>query len=470
MNLQSLSRCGTALALALALAASLPAQDTGAAEKKQHSLSDKTSEELKKLTPLQNEKKFDDMLKVVDGALAVAAPESYDRAFLLDIKAKIYLSLDKLGPAIPAWEEAMNLHAKHEYFDQKYASDILLYLAQLIFGEAIAIKDQAQQAKEINRAAGYLKRHLDLVKNPSADTLMLYAQLLFQQATIDQNNINQDQLKQAREVVERALMSAIEPKEGFYTIYLAILQQQNETLRSAEVLELMLKKFPAKKDYWPALMGTYIALAGAEKSPERQKEYYIRAINACERAQALGLMKDPKDNYNLFTIYTMAGQIGKATDILHAGLKSGGIESNLANWRYLGSYYQQDNKEQQALDALKEAAKLFPKEGMLDLQIGELYRQMEKTEEARKYYRSAIDKGHLEKPLQVLQLLAYSSMELEDWPAAQAAINEAARDPNFAKDAQLRSLKEHIETMVKDIEEQKKIKEEAANANKKKTP
>jgi hypothetical protein len=460
------SRCGAGLILAVALAASLPAQQAQP-EKKQHSLSEKTSEALKNLTPLTQEKKFDDALKLIDTALTTAAPGSYDRAFLLDIKAKIYLGMDKLTPAIEPWEEAVNLHAQHQYFDEKYANDILLYLAQLIFGEAVAIKEPVQQAQQINRAAGFLKRHLDSVKKPSADTLMFYAQLLYQQAAADQKNIDQAILKQAREIVERALMMSIQPKESTYKLYLAILQQQNEMQQSADILELLTKKFPGQKDYWSALAGTYLQLAQAEsekKQPLRQQEYFIRTINTIERAQPLGFMKDPKDNYTLFSIYSMVGQIGKASDVLHAGLKTGAIESNLANWRYLGSYYQQSNRNLQAIDALKEGMKAFPQEGMLDYQIGEIYRSMERTREARDFYKSALNKGKLDKPMTVWQLLAYASMELNDLDEAQRAIDEASKLPDFNRDAQLRSLKEHIASLVEEKRAKEEAKKKAATA------
>lgn len=471
MKSHSIFRCGAGLLLAFALSAQLPAQQAAQtpAEKKQHSLSEKTGEALKGLGPLTAEKKFDEALTLIDGALALAAPGSYDRAFLLDIKAKLYLGMDKLTPAIGPWEEAVNLHAQHQYFDEKYANDILLYLAQLIFGEAVALKDPVQQQVQITKAAGFLKRHLDSVKKPTPDTLMFYAQLLYQQASADAKNIDQALLKQAREVVERALMTAIQPKESFYKLYLAILQQQNETIQSADVLELLTKKFPGQKDYWPLLMATYLNLAGTEadkKQMERSHEYLVRAINTIERAQPLGFMKEPKDNYNLFTIYSMVGQISKAGDILHAGLKSGGIESTVANWRYLGSYYQQSNKDLQAIDALKEAQKAFPAEGMIDFQIGEIYRGMDRTKEARDFYKTALNKGKLEKPLVVWQLLAYASMELDELEEAQRAITEASKLPDFNKDAQLRSLKEHIESLVLDKAEQKKAKDAAKQAPK----
>lgn len=459
MKFPFIARCGAGALLAVVLSASLPAQSQGQPEKKQHSLSEKTSEALKNLGPLQAEKKFDDMMKLVDGALTTAAPGSYDRAFLLDIKAKIYLGLDQLSPAIAPWEEAVALHAQHQYFDEKYGNELLLYLAQLIFGEAMNIKEPARQVPQINRAGAYLKRYLDAVPKPSAETQLFYAQLLYQQAAADPNKIDQGLLKQARQAIERTLMSTIQPKESVYKIYLVILQQQTDAAtESADLLELMTQKFSGNKDYWTALAGTYLNLANAEKNSDRQREYFIRTINTIERAQALGFMKEPKDNYMLFSIYSMVGQISRASDILHSGLKSGGIESTLANWRYLGSYYQQSNKELQAIEALKEAVKLFPKEGMLDFQIGEIYRGLEKTREAREAYKTALAKGNLEKPLVVWQLLSYASLELDDLDEAKRAIDEAAKLPDFQREQQAKSLRDHINLMI----EERKIREEDA--------
>jgi hypothetical protein len=459
-NLITRGGAGLLLAFALALPSGALAQGQEKQEKKQHSLNEKTGEAFQKLKPLQDAKNWTGMIQLLDSIVPLVGPTSYDMALILDMKAKLYLQQDLLAKAIEPWEQALRLSDQHEYFDEKTSNDIALYLAQIIMSEATNIKDPAGQQQMINKALGYLKRHLANSKKPSIETQMLYAQLLYQQAVADPNKINQDLLKQAREVVEKGMLSTLQPKEGFYMLLLAILQQQNETQRSAELLEIIAKKFPGKKDYWPLLMATYLNLATTEKNPERQREHYIRAINTTERAQALGFMKTPKDNYNLVTIYITAGQFSKATEILHAGLKNGSIESTLGNWRILGSYYQQANKELMAIEALKEAAKLFPTEGMLDLQIGEIYRQLEKTKEARDFYQSAIRKGKLEKPQVAYQLVAYTSMELDDWDTAKQAIDKAAQSPEFAKDQQMKSLKDHIDNTVREREEQRKIKEE----------
>lgn len=463
MKLSSLIRLGFGLGLAGLVGASYAT----AAEEKSHSASEKTMEAFGKLKPLQDKKDWGGMRKLLEDLLPTVGKTSYDYVLIQDMRAKLFLQDDKLALAIQPWEEALKLSDQFKYFDEKYSNDIVLYLAQIIFSEASGSNDRALQQKNINRSLVYLKRYLATAKKPTLETQMFYAQLLYQQAAADPAHINQDILKQAREVVEKGMASTLQPKEGFFMLRLAILQQQNETQEAADQLEMMVSKFPAKKDYWPILMATYLNLASQEKDPEKQRPFYIRAINALEKAQKLGFMTTPKDNYNLVTIYITAGQFSRATELLHAGLKSGAIESSVATWRVLGSYYQQANKELDAIKSLQEAAVKFPKEGMLDLQMGEIYRQLEKTAEARDAYRRALAKGGLDKPQVAYQLLAYTSMELDDWTEAQRAIGEASKHPDFAKDQQMKSLKDHIDNTVREREEVRKIKEEAS---KKKTP
>lgn len=455
------------LGLALALVLALP---VAAQEKKEHSFTEKTSEGLKKLGELQQQTPppFPAMLAHVETLITQAGPTSYDMAYLQNIRARILAGMDKYAPAIESWELSLKLSDQFGYFEPKDTNDISLWLSQIIFIEAANLKNPAQQTAQINKALGYLKRHLDNTKKPSLDTQALYAQLLYQQAVANEKNIDHARLKEARGVVEKAMLSTLNPKESFYLLLIAIMQQQNEMARASEYLELFLKKFPGKKDYWPVLVQTYISLAQSEKDSEKGRDFYIRAINAMEKAQQLGFMKTPKDNYALVTIYITAGQFSMATELLHKHLKAGTVESTLANWRILGSYYQQASKDAEAIAALKEAIAKFPKEGMLDLQIGEIYRQQEKTKEAREFYTSAINKGNLEKPALAYQLLAYTSMELDDFESAKRTMDQLRQKfpDDFNKDPQMKSLSDHIDNTLKEREELRRQKEEQKNKGK----
>lgn len=435
-----------------------------AEEAKDFHLNDKVSEAIQKLKPLQDAKNYAGMMELVDGQLKNVPATSYDAAFLLDMKAKVFLQLEQYGKAIEPWEQALKLAQQYGYFDKKTQLDMSKFLSQLVFSDAQSVKDKQQQAVMINKAANYLKQYLQGAAKPEPEVQMLYAQILYFQATSDEKHINQEALKEARAIIERGMLTSIRPKESFYLLLLAVLQQQNDTAKSAEVMEVLLKQYPNKKDVWPMLFATYVNLAGGSKQDSRQqREYYIRAINTLERAQKLGFMNSQRDNYNLFTLYVNAGQIPAATDVLYAGLKKGAIESTIANWRTLSLYYQQTNKEFQAISALQEAAKIFPNDGSIEFLIGQNYQQLDRFKEAHEHYERAVKKGNLgDKPHLALLYLAYTAFELGDYSGALKAITDAANMPEGARDPQVRNLKSGIEATIQEQEASRAAREAAA--------
>lgn len=456
-------RRGTGCLLVLALL--LP---VARAAEQRHQPSEKAAEAFGKLRELMDKKDWAAIHAVLDNVPNVA-PDSYDRALILDMKAKVYLNQEQYSKAIEPLEESIKLSEAKGYFNPEQLLQNINILARLIYAEAVNVKDRALQAQLISKAGSYLKRFLAGTKNPTPDDQMFYAQLLYAQATADEKNINQALIKEARKVIEDGMLKATNPREGFYQLLVALVLQENDLVRASELLELVVQKYPAKKDYWPQLMLAYVQLATSQKDERVARDYYVRAINTVERAQALGLLNDPKNNYNLVTFYIAANQFSKATDLLHAGLRKGQIESSVANWRILGSYYQQADRELDAIQALQEASKLFPKEGMLELHLGEIYRGLEKTKEARDAYRRAVQKkATLEKPHVAYQLLAYAAMEFEDWDEALMAITEASKFPEFQKDEQMKRLKQHIEQTVRERDEAAKAEKEQKEAAKKK--
>lgn len=448
---------GLAVAVLCATPSYSLAQDEGGSgsDKQQFQLGEKVSDALQKLKPLQDAKDYAGMLNVVNQQLAAAKPDSYDAAYLLDIKARIYLQLDQLTQAIEPWEQVLRLSEQHGYKDEKERLDIMKFLAQLIFMEATKAKEHtANQQALIAQAGNYLQRYLSRAPKPEPEMQVLYANILYAEATSDDKHIDQQKLKQAKTIIEHGMLSEIRPKEGFYMLMLAVLQQENDYVNSARYMELLLAQYPNKKDIWPTLFGTYVNLANSAKAESReQRDYFIRAINTVERAQKLGFMNTPHDNYNLFTVYLNAGYVVEACDLLYDGMKKGTIESKVENWKILGAYYQQANKNLQAIAALKQATRLFPHEGSLDLLIGQIYQQMDKIKEAHEAYARAVKKGHLgDKPHQAWLYLAYTALELEDYKGALAAIESAEKLPGGSNDPQVKSLKTGIIATIQERE------------------
>jgi hypothetical protein len=446
-----------ALAVACASTGSLSLTHAQAPAQQPSTLNEKVSAEFQKLKPLQDAKNWDGMIALLEGLLPTVGPSSYDMAYIQDMRARLLAGKDQWPKAIDAMETSLRISDANKFFDKNKTLEMLLFLAQVSYQQATTIKIPAEQQMYLTKAADFFKRWLKDTPKATPEITAFYATILLQQAVSDPKNVNRDLLKQARNEVDKLFRTSIRPKEQLYFLLLAILQQENDTAQSAEVLELIVKQFPTKKDYWPQLWATYLNLAN-DKDEAKARTNFIRAINTVERAQAQGFMNTPKDNFNLVSLYIQVNQFGKATDLLYSGLKNGAIENDPKNWVYLGYYYLQINRNLDALAILKEASALFPKNGQFDLQIGEIYRQDEKMKEARHHYREALRKGGLDRPHAVHTLLANVSYELEDFDEALKAIISAEGYPESKKDAYLGRLKDAIQAAINEREIAKQTK------------
>lgn len=458
-SLRILPRLSRVLLASLACACTLALPSASLAQSsRQHELEERTSTELGKLTPLTDAKNWDGALALLQGLKSKVKPDSYDIAIISDIEAKVYLQKGDYAKAIPPWEQALRLTDEHQYLSPSAVQELIYFLAQIYYQEATSSKDAALQQQYFGRAVSYLERWLKNTDKPDRDPTrqeaqLFFANVLYNQAVLNPDNINQNLLNRAEAEVEKGLRMTPRPKDTFYLILLAIAQQKGDMVRLAELLELLVKMSPAKKDYWSQLGGVYLNLAAAqEKDPKQAKEFNTRAILAIERAQALGFMKTPKENYTLVGIYFNVGQFGRATEILHTGLRDGSIDNELKNWELLIYSYQQVDKPFQAIEAAREGSKHFPQSGQLEYQAAQIFYSLNKAEDAYRLLQSAIDKGQLERPGAVHGFLAYICWELGKLNEAVAAIDKALSFPDAQRDTQLPSLKRAVEDAIRERE------------------
>lgn len=464
-NLFQLRLRSRALFLLVALLTSvafLPNRSAAAEEQGPPGLNEKVSEALQqKMKPLLDAKNWDGAMAVIDSVLVGLDPNGYDTAFLSDIKAKIFLQKNDYASAIAPMETTLRLaDANKNFFDKKTILDVVYFLAQIYYQEGTSSKDPTVQKNYFNKSSAYIKRWLQTTPKKNQEASLFYASILYNQAVVNPDKVDLDLIKRVQTEVKEGLLTSLKPKEGFYVLLLASLQQIGDLAGSAEVLEQMVKVKPDNRTYWLQLLATYLNLGGGtERDEQKSRESFARAINTMERAQALGLMQTPKDNYNLVTMYYNAGQFGRATDLLYSGLKSGAIESDLKNWQLLAYSYQQIGRDAQAIAVLKEAGTAFPS-GQIEFQIGQIYSQMDnRTAEAYAYYSKAVEKGGLEKPHSAYMFLAYTAFELEKFDEALAAINQTIGSPDGQKDAQAPRLKQAIEDAIKEREATKQTAE-----------
>src|SRR5690606_7036120 len=101
---------------------------------------------------------------------------------------------------------------------------------------------------------------------------------------------------------EQGLTLSIKPRETFYVLILAALQQEEKNKEAAELLELLVTLNPTSKQYWQQLQATYLNLANSAKDPDEALEWNVRTIVTIERAQKLGILDEARDHFNVVGI------------------------------------------------------------------------------------------------------------------------------------------------------------------------
>ena len=272
--------------------------------------------------------------------------------------------------------------------------------------------------------------------------------MLYSQAIANDKKVDLGLLHQAQDAAQKALHLQVHPKESPILLLDLIYRDSNDLVDSARYLELLVQMAPEKETYWQQLWAVYMNLASSEdKDDEKALEYYARAINTVERAEAYGKMQSKKDHYNLATMYYSAGQYGRTTELLSAGLKAGTIDPDYNNWELLSYSYQQINQPAKAIEALKQAAKVLAlaDNGNIDLEIANLYTQSDNTTESYHYYKSAVAKGNLDKPFMAYEYLAYQAYAEEKFQDAMEAVTKALTYPQGKNSSPLASLRKQIQ-------------------------
>jgi len=438
----SLLRSTLALLGSAALAATLAAQQPV----RDYAFTDATSEVLPKYKQVVDAKNYDAAIAILDAQIAKVPADSYDAAMLYQIKTQTLLQKGDFPKAIEPTEKALAISdAKTPtYFEERITRDLLYFLTQLYVQEAVQTKVPAVATNLFVKADASMQKWLKLTPKSSADAQLLYAQLLYTWAVQNPEKPEIKLIQRALDQTEIGLKLAIRPKDTFYVLKLAALQQLGRTAETADMFELLIKQKPESSTYYQQLAATYLS-SGQD----------LRAALTIERAQAQGHMNTSQYHFNLVGIYFNLGQYEKAADLLESGLKAGTIENELKNWELYALCYQQLERPMKSIDVLKQAAKAFPKSGQLEFMIGQAYHGLEKTDDALVHLQAAVAKGGLTKPHQAYMYLAYIAFELKKFDVALDSAQKAAALPEGAKDPQTQAMIKAIQDTIADREAKK---------------
>jgi tetratricopeptide (TPR) repeat protein len=373
---------------------------------------------------------------------------------LLQYKGRVMVIKGDYASAIRPLEDALRLAAAKHYFKPDAEADIQISLVQGYFSIATS-KDLPVPEQRTN----YLKalEHLDIwityKQKVTPEITMMRAYILFGLANtnLGAKKVDVSYVKKAQEVIEEALINTAKPKESLYSLLISCLQQTEDYPRLAETLELLCKMTPNNKQNWQLLLSVYAQLS-QDANLEKAFENTIRAIVTLDRAQALGFMNTPKDNFNRVAFYSNLQQFNMTADYLLAGLMNGSIDDSVKNWELLGSCFQQINKETKAIAALKEAARRYPDKGFFWSLIAQSYYNLDKTKEAYQASLKSIEVGDLEKPSLAYSFSANMAFQLRLFEEGLDLVNKAMAYPDSKSDTQLPKLKVALEEGIRERE------------------
>lgn len=443
------------LLLAFATPAISFAAETETTPKKE--ISDEVSSELGKLKEKIDAKDYAAALKLLDGILAKAAPQSYDTAMVAQIKGQILLTEGKYIEAVGPLSTALELGVKYDFYEKKVQLDQMYLLCQIHYQLASDSKDLATQKELYDKAYSYIRRWLDTSPKPTAEAQLFAASILYGHATLVPGKPDAELLRKARSEAMQGTYLAVKPPEQLYVILLASMQQLADHAATADTLENLVKQQPGNALYWQQLAGTYLSLSSESREDREIRRYQLRAVLTMERAQKHGHFKSPRDQMNIVGLYFNLEQYGKASDLLVDGLANGQIENTQANWELLALAYQQNAKEDRAVATLLKASDLFPKEGQIELTLAQMHYAAGRTSDAFAHLQKGAAKGNLKKPGAAYLFLGFVAYELQKYEDALRWA-EAAANESDTKTEDARRLKRAAQDALREREALKNTK------------
>jgi len=214
--------------------------------------------------------------------------------------------------------------------------------------------------------------------------------------------------------IERTQSRGDKPKENWLQMLMAAHYQQKSYLKTAAVLDDLLRINPAKEDYWQQQAAVYQLL-------EKPK----LALRTLELGYAGHYLKKADSILLLVQLLISENIPERAGRILQAHIKDETVELNERNWRLLAAAWQQGRERDKAVIAMREAS-AFMDDGSLLYRAAQMQQQAAQYQEALNDSEAALKKGLSErdKP-RALMLAGSCAYELKDFAAARRYFQQA---------------------------------------------
>jgi tetratricopeptide (TPR) repeat protein len=304
-------------------------------------------------------------LSVLDDVKAKASSmNSYEIATMYNFYGFIYYSQDDLVNTIASFNQAIKQSPIPITFEQT----ALYSLAQL----SMAVGNYDDVIEYIERWEALN----DGVVPPQ--NYILKAQALYQ------NKAYQDAAFYIETAIKGHEDEGYLPDENWLILQRAIYFEMREPEKVKDIIIKLIRLYDEAK-YWIQLAGMYGEL-------EQEK----KQLATMEIAYQRGFITSASDTFNLAQLYYYHGVPYKGAKLMEQAIKSGLLEENLRNLKFLAQAWQRAKEDKKAVPVLEEAAALS-EDGQLDAQLALLYYNLNDYEKAINAANQALAKGDLDR-------------------------------------------------------------------------
>ena len=334
--------------------------------------------------------RYDEALSALERLRPRAERRRHEHAIVLQTYAHLYARLDRYPEAIAALEECLALAAL-----PPAASQQARYLqAQLQLASA-----------DYPAAVTTLERWFEKEREPTpaahalAGSAYAYA----------------GHTSRAIEHLGKAIALARTPDENWYRQLLAVYYEAGKYQAAARLLQQLIRRYPADKDYWLQLAGVYHELGND-----------TRSLAIMELAYQRGLLSGETELLNLARFYLYADLPFQAGQLLDKALHEGQIAPAPGHWRLLVDAWVRAREPEQALAAIKAALDRLPRpDAELHLLRAQLLAEQEAWSGVIQATDTALAAGDPAMAGKAWLLRGYARYHQQSWQQAQAAFARA---------------------------------------------
>ena len=190
--------------------------------------------------------------------------------------------------------------------------------------------------------------------------------------------------EQALDWAERGLRAHPSPAENHYALASSLNLQLERWARARELLEQIIRLFPAKAIYWRQLVAASLSMDDEEQ-----------ALVASELGYRRGVLREGGDVLRLARLYLYHEFPHKAARLLERSLDDGVVEAATDNYELLASAWINAREHARAVAPLQKAAQRADN-GELFLRLARLWVEDEDWPRARKSLERALERGGLD--------------------------------------------------------------------------